>query len=61
MTEGEKHAEKVKSLFKDNQSGQAFDPSKKFGTIDAEKALIYDNVTTSYPVNLPADYYQKHV
>lgn len=29
--------------------------------IDGEKALIYDNITTSYPVNLPPDYYQKHI
>jgi hypothetical protein len=60
MTEDERNAEKVKSLFKDS-SGQNFDPKKKFGTIEADKALIYDNVTTSYPVNLPSDYYQKHV
>jgi len=37
-----------------------FNPSKKFGIIQ-DNSLIYDNVTTSYPLNLPTDYYQKYI
>ena len=33
---------------------------KKFGIIESE-SLLYDNVTTSYPLNLPTDYYQKYI
>jgi len=48
-----------KHLFKDNQ-GNLFDPQKKFGLIQ-DNSLIYDNVTSSYPLNLPTDYYLKYV
>lgn len=51
----------MQSIFKDHQTGQPYDPNKRFGVIDGEKALIYDNITTSYPVNLPPDYYKKHI
>lgn len=37
-----------------------FDPKKKYGVIEGN-SLIYDNVTTSYPLNLPTDYYQKYI
>lgn len=36
-----------------------FDPAKKFGQIEDGNQLVYDNVTTSYALNLPADYYLK--
>lgn len=48
-----------KDFFKDSQ-GNPFDPNKKFGIIQ-DNSLIYDNVTSSYPLNLPTDYYQKYI
>lgn len=45
--------------FKDSE-GKPFNPQKKFGVIEDEY-LLYDNVTTSYPLNLPTDYYQKYI
>lgn len=36
--------------FVESDTRQAFDPKKKFGTISQEGTLIYENVTTSYPV-----------
>jgi hypothetical protein len=38
-----------KEYYKD-QTGSNYDPSK-----------IYENVTSSYPLNLPTDYYLKYV
>lgn len=61
MTEAEKHDEHMKQFFRDPASQKEYDPYKKFGTINTEAPLIYDNITTAYPVNLPPDYYQKHV
>ena len=52
----EERKKKEKSPLKDlyrEKNGQHFDPAKKFGTITPEKELIYDNITSSYPVNLP--------
>jgi hypothetical protein len=46
--------------FKNLATGEAFNPEKKFGIIESN-SLIYDNVTTSYPLNLPTDYYQKYI
>lgn len=37
-----------------------FDPKKKFGVIE-DQSLLYENITTSYPLNLPTDYYQKYI
>jgi hypothetical protein len=48
-------------LFRDLKTGQLFDPAKVFGTIDPERSLKYDDITTSYPVMLPADYYYKYI
>lgn len=48
----------LKKLFRD-ENGE-FDPKKKFGLIE-DDSLLYDNVTTSYPLNLPTDYYQKYI
>ena len=53
--------EHMKSLFRDPQSGATFDPAKRFGVIETEGTLLYDNITTSYPLNLPVDYYHKFV
>ncbi len=44
-----------RDLYRDEE-GNVFNPSKKFGIIQ-DNSLIYDNVTTSYPLNLPTDYY----
>lgn len=41
--------------------GKPFDPAKKFGTIENGTQLVYDDITTSYSLNLPADYYLKHI
>ena len=51
----------LKDLYRDNKTGKLYDPNKKFGTISPEKELIYDNVTSSYQVNLPTDYYRNYV
>jgi len=45
----------LKDLFRDI-NGEIFNPEKKFGIIESN-SLIYDNVTTSYPLNMPTDYY----
>jgi hypothetical protein len=44
-----------KDLYRDKE-GNIFDPAKKFGIIQ-DNSLIYGNVTSSYPLNLPTDYY----
>jgi hypothetical protein len=44
-----------KELYRDSQ-GNLFDPNKKYGVI-MDQALLYDNITSSYPLNLPTDYY----
>ena len=48
-----------RDLYRD-KDGNVFDPSKKFGIIQ-DNSLIYGNVTSSYPLNLPTDYYQKYI
>jgi hypothetical protein len=47
-------------LYVDPANGESFNPEKKFGIIESN-SLIYDNVTTSYPLNLPTDYYTKYI
>ena len=51
-----KKKEDANDFYRDGE-GQKFDPSKKFGIIEDDKKLIYDNITTSYPANLPTEYY----
>ena len=48
-------------IYRDPVTGQPFDPNKKFGIIEDENRLISDNITTTYPVNLPTDSYQKYI
>jgi hypothetical protein len=48
-----------RDIYRD-KDGNIFDPSKKFGIIQ-DNSLIYGNVTSSYPLNLPTDYYQKYI
>lgn len=43
------------------KEGETFAPQKRFGTIEAEKSLIHDRITSSYPLNMPTEVYQKHV
>lgn len=50
----------LKHLFVDPATREPFSPGKKFGIIESN-SLIYDNVTTSYPLNLPTDYYTKYI
>jgi hypothetical protein len=50
----------LKEFFRDPVDGQPFDPSKKFGIIESN-SLLYDNITTSYPLNLPTEHYQKYI
>lgn len=33
---------------------------KKFGVLQ-ENNLVYDEITSSYPLNLPTDYYAKYL
>lgn len=48
-------------LFTDKE-GKQFDPQRKFGVIDKDgETLIYDDVTYSYPVNMPPEFYQKFI
>lgn len=56
VSEREKKENQMKEIFKD-KDGVPYDPAKKFGIIQSEGALIYDNITTSYPLNLPTEYY----
>lgn len=51
---------KNREFFKD-QSGKLFDPTKKFGMIEDGNQLVYDNLTTSYVLNLPPEYYIKMI
>jgi hypothetical protein len=37
-----------------------FDPNKKFGII-SDNSLLYGDITSSYPLSLPTDYYQKYI
>jgi hypothetical protein len=50
-------------LFVDPETKQAFDPSEKFGVInkDTSKHFTSDNITTSYPVDLPNEYYKGYI
>lgn len=48
-----------KEFYRDT-TGKYFDPAKRFGLIE-DNSLIYDNITTSYPLNLPTDFYQKYI
>ena len=47
----------VKSSKMYHAEGQEYNPTKRFGTIDDEGALIYENITTSYPAYLPTENY----
>jgi hypothetical protein len=48
-------------LFISDPTGTKFNPSKKFGVIETEGTLIYDNITSSYPLNMPTENYQKYI
>ena len=50
----------MREIYKD-KDGQPYDPIKKFGVIESEGALLYDNITTSYPLNLPTEYYHNAI
>jgi hypothetical protein len=50
---------RLKECYKDAK-GETIDPKKKFGIIE-DNVWLYDNITTSYPLNLPTDYYQKYI
>ena len=47
--------------FKDVQTKKPFDPVKKFGMIEDGTQLVYDNMTTSYQLNLPPEQYLKMI
>jgi hypothetical protein len=53
----------TEDLFIDPKTNKPFNPSEKFGTIngDTSKHLVYDNVTSSYPVDMPAEFYKNYV
>lgn len=51
----------IKQHFIDIKTGKQFDPDKRFGLIEDGTQLVHDNITTSYEMNLPPDYYLKYV
>jgi hypothetical protein len=56
------HAEYfLENVFTNKENCKMFDPKKKFGTIDGENTIMYENVTTAYPANLPVDMYQDYI
>jgi len=56
---GKKYESPYKHLYKDDH-GNLYDPNKKFGEIQ-DDSLLYERVTSSYPLNLPTDYYHKYI
>ena len=48
-------------MFFVDPKGNNFDPDKKFGLLNDGNQLLYDEITTSYEVNLPPDYYLKYI
>lgn len=57
----EEEENKNQKYFIDKATGKPFDPCKKFGMIEDGNQLVYDNLTTSYSLNLPPDYYLKMI
>jgi len=51
----------IKQHFIDIKTGKQYDPDKRFGLIEDGTQLVHDNITTSYELNLPPDYYLKYV
>ena len=51
----------IKQHFIDIKSGKQYDPDKRFGIIQDGTQLVYDNIATSYDLNLPPDYYLKFI
>ena len=60
ISEKEQAEKAHRELFKD-PAGKLFDPAEKFGVLEEDGQLLYDNVTTSYKLNLPTDYYHKYI
>ncbi len=42
-----------------NEDWDTFNPQRKFGTLDGNDEWVYDNITSSYQLNLPTDHYAK--
>lgn len=61
MSEQEREEQNRRKIYHDPTTGQSYNPSKRYGTIEKDNTLIYDNITTSYPVNLPPEYYNRAV
>ena len=61
--ERSKHQKQVEDMsrFFLNAEGKPFDPLKKFGSIEDNNQLVYDNITSSYSLNLPPEYYLKMI
>jgi len=57
----EMRARDIKQHFVDIKTGKQYDPDKRFGLIEDGSQLVYDNITTSYALNLPPDYYLKYI
>ena len=51
----------MKESTKWHAKGAEFNPYKRFGTIDDEGTLLYENITTSYPSYMPAENYNKYI
>jgi hypothetical protein len=56
----EQEDERMANFFRDPANNmEKYDPVNKFGVIEGEGQLLYDDITTSYKLNLPVDYYHK--
>lgn len=53
----EEKKNELNKYFIDKTTMKPFDPKKKFGMIEDGNQLVYDNLTTAYPLNLPPDQY----
>lgn len=51
----------IRESSKWHAGGAQFNPTKRFGTIDDEGTLLYEDVTTSYPAYMPTENYQKYI
>lgn len=62
MSKQEHDEEERANMFRDpKKNWDKFRPEMRFGVIEGEGQLLYDNITTSYKLNLPVDYYHKEL
>lgn len=62
MSKQEQEEEERANMFRDpSKNWERFKPELRFGAIEGEGQLLYDNISTSYKLNLPVDYYHKEL